>query len=102
MDLVAISAALRIPLGPQLCAPECYIPAQRVPDEGSLAGALSRLDRAVERQRRAEAEAATSRRPSTLKATLKSAADVERARAHVRAELRLLAALDTLSVSYDA
>lgn len=99
MDVRAVSAALRVPLAPLTPEPDepgPHIPAQRGSAEGSLVGALRQLDVAIDRQQRAEAEASRSRRPSTLKATLKTATAVERARAHVRAELRLLAAVDAL------
>jgi hypothetical protein len=111
MDLVAVSAALRIPLSPPtatseplasttrlpapLPEPRAALPRPRCSPENGLADALAELNAAVLQQQRAEAEAAVARRPSTLKATLKAATAVERAHAHVLAELRLLAALDT-------
>ena len=58
--------------------------------EADLHGAVRDFEEAVRRSARADAEAAQSRRASTLKATLKTSAAVERARAHLLAELRLL------------
>ena len=56
----------------------------------SLCLALAAYADATEHMERAVAEAAVSRRPSTLKATLKSAVALERARQHILAELRLV------------
>ena len=84
MDIVAIRA--------ELCA-LAVAPAQQIdPSRSALGGALHSFEQAVRRHASAEAEAALSRRPSTLKATLKSAMALELSRAQVMTELRLLRA----------
>lgn len=80
MDIAALRAALRTPESPL----------ETRATGSALAEALEDLTYASRRLAIAEAEAATARRASTLKATLKSAMAVERARQHVLAELRLL------------
>jgi len=78
MELGLLLAALR---GPSPADDE---------SSASLCLALADYADATERMMRADAEAAVSRRPSTLKATLKSAVALERARQHILAELRLV------------
>jgi hypothetical protein len=71
-----------------------------VPDADRLVTALTGLAAAAASKARADSEAAVSRRPSTMKATLKSTFALERARQHVLAELRLVAYLtDTIDGS---
>jgi hypothetical protein len=82
MDITAVRAALRIPTPPPTL--------ESLP---SFQAAFAAFTAAVERKARADAEAAISRRPSTMKATLKTTAALERARQHMLAELRLIAGL---------
>jgi hypothetical protein len=79
MDLAAARTALRIPE-----------PLGQLPDTEGVVTALAGFTAAAARKARADAEAAISRRPSTLKATLKSTLALEKARQHVLAELRLV------------
>jgi hypothetical protein len=67
VDTAAVRAALTRPGAPHA-------------DPAAVAEALSLFQQAVRRQALADSEAAMSRRPSTLKASLKASADVERAR----------------------
>jgi hypothetical protein len=78
MDVTALQAALRA---------SWPTPDER---EADLHAAVRGFEEAVRRSERADAQAAQSRRQSTLKATLKTAAALERARAHLLAELRLV------------
>lgn len=85
MDVVALRTALRTP-----------VPIPRATTENStvyLALALADFEHAVRREASADTEARIARRPSTLKASLKSASAVDRARAHLLAELRLVCAV---------
>lgn len=84
MDVATLRAALRA--------------SWPTPDEveADVHGAVLAFEEAVRRSARAEAEADQSRRPSTLKATLKTSTAVDRARAHLLAELRLLGDLRRL------
>jgi hypothetical protein len=82
VDTALLIAALRTP------APR---PAE--PDSSPLLAAVNAFAVANARLLRADAEAAIARRPSTLKATLKSARALEQARRHLTAELRLVGAL---------
>lgn len=82
MDTALVIAALRIP------APRA---AEQPPSP--LVAAVNAFTAASARKARAEAEAAVARRPSTLKATLKTARALEQARRHLTAELRLVGAL---------
>jgi hypothetical protein len=78
MELAVLLAALRIP------SPS--------PDgePSALRSAVAAYAAASERKERADVEAAAVRRPSTMKASLKSTMALERARQHVIAELRLV------------
>ena len=78
MDIALVRAALR---------------SAELPRSDRITAALADLAVATARLARAEAEATISRRPSTLKATLKSTLAFERARQHVLAELRLVGQL---------
>jgi hypothetical protein len=88
MDIAAVRDALRVPE-----------PRGQLPDPDALVSALVGFAAAAARLARAETEAAVARRPSTLKATLKSTIALERARQHVLAELRLIGYLtETMQV----
>lgn len=82
MDTALVIAALRTPTPTS---------AQQPPSP--LIAAVNAFAAANARKARAEAEAAIARRPSTLKATLKTARALEQARRHLTAELRLVGAL---------
>jgi hypothetical protein len=83
VDVVAIRAALRVPS-----------PRQPVDAEPSrLMAAIADYTEAVRRHTRAETEAALSRRPSTMKAALKTAEALDGAQAHLMSELRLIGLL---------
>jgi hypothetical protein len=81
VDIEAVQAALRITSPAQL------------PTAAALADALAEFEDAVRRSAAAETEASICRRPSTLKATLKAATAVSRARADLMTELRRLGEL---------
>ena len=81
MDLDEIRTALATPLPPM------------GPEVSGLVAALDEFNAASRRHDIAEAEANRSRRPSTLKASLKSTMALELARRHVIAELRLVCSL---------
>ena len=81
MELAALRAALRAPAP----APET--------EPTSLRQAVAAYAAANERKERADAEAAVARRPSTMKAALKSTMALEHARQHMIAELRLVGQL---------
>jgi GTP cyclohydrolase III len=76
VDLADVRIALRTPV-------EVVTPAY-------VRDVIAELAATVERKARAGAGAAIGRGPATVRATLKSAMAVERARQHMRAELRLV------------
>lgn len=78
MDLADLRIALRSPV--EIVTPAC------------VRDVIAELAATVERKARAGAGAAISRGPATVRATLKSAMAVERARQHMVAELRLVGA----------
>ena len=84
MDTAAVRAALSSPAAPDS-------------DPAAVAEALAVFQQAVRRQALAESEAAMSRRPSTLKATLKASADVDRARSQLAALLARVQGEDILA-----
>jgi hypothetical protein len=86
MDMTVLLAALRTPGPPAVDEPAS-------PHASPLAAAIAAYAAATERKARADVEAAIARRPSTLKATLKSTTALEQARRHLAAELRLVVAL---------
>ena len=85
MELSELRAALRDAATSPSAAEEDAPPA--------VEHALAIYAVARERKARADAEAALARRPSTLKAALKSTIALERARQHMVAELRLVGRL---------
>ena len=85
MELALLLAALRTP-----------VPTRDDDDASPLRAAVAAYAAASERKDRADAEAAVSRRPSTMKASLKSTMALERARQDMIAELRLVGQVSDL------